>query len=125
LNEIYYPRIDQACTRMLALVVTDGQSLISDESTAAEHAVAYLAGAVPGYHLTNTCREGRYCIEKEIVADPRRDSMLQHTCFEARQGRRSDFHLYVLLSPHLAKLRDAQYGLGGRLQGPAHALRPT
>jgi glucoamylase len=107
LNEIYYPRIDRACTRMLALVVTDGQSFVSDESTATEHAVAYLAGSVPGYHLTNTCCQGRYCIEKEIVADPRRDAVLQHTCFEARQGRRSDYHLYVLLSPHLAN-----YGTG-------------
>ena len=26
LNEVYYPRVDQACTRDLGLIVTDGRS---------------------------------------------------------------------------------------------------
>src|SRR6516165_4327787 len=31
LNEIYYPRVDQACTRDMGLIVTDGQSYFSEE----------------------------------------------------------------------------------------------
>ena len=31
LNEIYYPRVDQACTRDLGLIVTDGQDFFSEE----------------------------------------------------------------------------------------------
>src|ERR1700722_7027833 len=31
LNEIYYPRIDQACTRDFGLIVTDGHSFFSEE----------------------------------------------------------------------------------------------
>ena len=31
LNEVYYPRVDQACTRDLGLIVTDGSSYFSEE----------------------------------------------------------------------------------------------
>src|SRR5271168_1861336 len=31
LNEVYFPRVDQACTRDLGLVVTDGSSFFSEE----------------------------------------------------------------------------------------------
>jgi GH15 family glucan-1,4-alpha-glucosidase len=31
LNEIYYPRVDCACTRDLGLIVADGRSLFSEE----------------------------------------------------------------------------------------------
>ena len=31
LNEVYYPRVDQACIRDLGFIVTDGQSYFSEE----------------------------------------------------------------------------------------------
>jgi hypothetical protein len=31
LNEVYYPRVDHACTRDLGFIVTDGQTLFSEE----------------------------------------------------------------------------------------------
>src|SRR5215469_8961736 len=31
LNEVYFPRVDMACTRDLGLIVTDGSSLFSEE----------------------------------------------------------------------------------------------
>ena len=31
LNEIYYPQVDQACTRDLSLIVTDGKDFFSEE----------------------------------------------------------------------------------------------
>ena len=37
LDEIYYPRVDQACTRDLGLIVTDGQDFFSEEKRHAEH----------------------------------------------------------------------------------------
>jgi glucoamylase len=49
----------------------------------------------------NTCREGRYRIEKEVLSDPRRDVVLQHVRFVPLQGRLDDYHLYVLLAPHV------------------------
>lgn len=101
LNEIYYPRVDQACSRDLGLVITDGRDFFSEEKRHASSTVSYPVDGVPAYHLANTSGEGRYRIEKDIVADPRRDVVLQQTRFTALHGRIEDYHLYVLLSPHL------------------------
>lgn len=72
-NEVYYPRLDQACTRDLGLIVTAGDGFFSEEKRHAASRVSYPADGVPLYQLTNTCVEGRYQIEKEIFTDPWRD----------------------------------------------------
>jgi glucoamylase len=102
LNEIYYPRVDRACTRDLGLIVTDGKGFFSEEKRHASSMVTYPVNGVPAYHLVNTSRDGRYRIEKDVIADPRRDVVLQQTRFIALQGKMADYHLYVLLAPHLA-----------------------
>ena len=102
LNEVYYPRVDRACTRDLGLIVTDGHDFFSEEKRHTQHQIKYLAEGVPAFHLTNTCEQGRYRIEKDIVADPRRDAVLQRTRLTPLQGALSDYHVYVLLAPHLA-----------------------
>jgi glucoamylase len=101
LDEVYYPRVDQACTRDLGLIVTDGQDFFSEEKRHTETQVTYLAEGVPAYRLVNTCQEGRYRVEKEIFSDPGRDVVLQHLRFVPLQGSLDDYHLYVLLAPHL------------------------
>ena len=100
-DEIYYPRVDQACTRDMGLIVTDGKDFFSEEKRQTAQKIEALTDGVPAYKLTNTCLDGRYRIEKEIVTDPRRDVALQQTKFTALKGRLEDYHLYVLLSPHL------------------------
>ena len=100
-NEIYYPRIDQACVRDMGLIVTDGADFFSEEKRGADSGVHWLADGVPAFRLVNTCRDGRYSIEKRIVTDPHRDTVLQQVQFIAQQGSLSNYHLYVLLAPHL------------------------
>jgi glucoamylase len=100
-NEIYYPRIDQACTRDMGLIVTDGWNFFSEEKRHTRSEVSYSAEGVPAYRLVNTCKQGRYRIEKEILADPLRDAVMQHTRFLPLQGKLIDYHLFVLLAPHL------------------------
>ena len=68
-NEIYYPHIDQACIRDMGLIVTDGATFFSEEKRDADSRVLWLANGVPAFRLINTSRDGRYHIEKEIVAD--------------------------------------------------------
>jgi len=101
LNEIYYPRLDQACTRDMGLLVTDGRAFFSEEKRDTRFEIAYLAPGVPAYRLLNTCRQGRYRIEKTIVTDPRRDALLQQIRFIPLAGTLADYHLYALLAPHL------------------------
>jgi glucoamylase len=100
-NEIYYPRVDQACTRDMGLIVTDGAAFFSEEKRHAHHKVEYLKEGIPAYRLTNACKQGRYLIEKEILSDPRRDVILQYTRFVPLKGKLDDYHIYALLAPHL------------------------
>ena len=101
LNEVYYPRLDQACTRDLGFIITDGREFFSEEKRHATSSVMYPYEGVPFYQLTNRCSAGRYRIEKEILSDPQRDVVLQRVVFTPTLGTLDDYHLYVLLAPHL------------------------
>lgn len=101
LTEVYYPRVDQAATRDLGLIVTDGRAFFSEEKRHTHQAITMLAEGVPAYRLTNTCRQGRYRLEKEVLTDPARDVVLQQVRFEALQGALTDYRLFVLLAPRL------------------------
>jgi len=57
LNEVYYPRLDQACTRDMGLIVTDGQTFFSEEKRDAQSDISQLAAGVPAYRFRNTCRD--------------------------------------------------------------------
>jgi glucoamylase len=102
LNEIYYPRVDHACTRDLGLLVTDGERYFSEEKRDARSETSQVARGVPAYRIRNTAVDGRYRIEKEVLTDPWRDVVLQRVRFVPLQGTLADFRLYVLLAPHLA-----------------------
>ncbi|MGQ0827243.1 MAG: glycoside hydrolase family 15 protein [Bacteroidota bacterium] len=101
LNEIYYPQVDQACTSELSLIVTDGKDFFSEEKRHTSHQVKYLAQGVPGYHLTNSCNMHYYRIEKEIISDPFRDTLLQRVHFFPTKRKQKDFKLFIYLTPHL------------------------
>ena len=101
LNEIYYPRIDQACTRDFGLIITDGRSFFSEEKRDANSTTRPIAEGVPAFVVTSTCTQGRYQIKKLVLADPRRDVVLQRVTFEALVGAAADYRLYALLAPHL------------------------
>jgi len=100
-NEIYYPRVDQACIRDLEMLVTDDKDFFSEEKRHTQTETQRPAEQVPAYHLTNICNLGRYQIEKDILSDPQRDVVLQRTKFTPIIGRSEDYHLYVLLAPHI------------------------
>lgn len=101
-NEVYYPRLDQANTRDCGLIVTDGGRFFSEEKRHTRSVLRPLAPGVPGFHLTNTCREGRYRIEKTIITDRYREVLLQRVRFHALAGDAGEYRLHVLLAPHIA-----------------------
>lgn len=107
LNEIYYPHVDKACTRDLQMIVTDGKEFFSEERRDTSHKIEFLARGVPGYRITNTCLQGRYKIEKEIVTDPIRNSVLQKVKFTALKGTVLDYKVHVLLASRIGN-----YGAG-------------
>jgi glucoamylase len=99
INEVYYPRLDQACIRDMGILVTDGKDFFSEEKRHTHHALEPLSEGVPACRLENTCTQGRYRIEKQVVTDPLREALLQHTRFVPLQGE--GYRLFVLLAPHI------------------------
>ena len=117
LNEIYVPRMDQAATRDLGLIVTAPGGFFSEEKRHAVHETACPIAGVPYYRLTNTCGQGRYRIEKEVIADPERPVILQRVRFTALSGRPDAYRLFVLLASHLDNHGAGNTGRAGEYKG--------
>lgn len=117
LNEVYFPRVDQACTRDLGFIVTDGKAFFSEEKRHCTFENKPFEPGVPAFQLTNTEIGGRYRIHKEVLTDPYRNVVLQKIRFEPLQGLLSDYHLYALLSPHLANYGYHNTGWVGDYKG--------
>ncbi|HEX5419079.1 MAG TPA: glycoside hydrolase family 15 protein, partial [Gammaproteobacteria bacterium] len=100
-NEVFYPRIDSACIRDMGCIVTDGSGFFSEEKRDATSAVMAVTDGVPAYKLVNTCRQGRYEVEKEIWSHPDRPALVQRTRFKVPEHGAAALRLFVLLSPHL------------------------
>jgi len=117
LNEVYFPRVDQACTRDLGLIVTDGRQFFSEEKRNCSFENRPIEPGIPVFQLTNSCNSGRYRIHKEVLTDPYRNVVLQKIRFEPLVGPMSDYHLYALLSPHLANWGKDNTGWTGDYKG--------
>ena len=101
LNEVYYPRPDNAAIRDMGLIITDGSDFFSEEKRDTTSTVQWLAEGAPAYRLINTCKNNLYRIEKEVVADPHRNTILQKISFVPLGGTLESYQLHVLLAPHL------------------------
>jgi glucoamylase len=117
LNEVYFPRVDQACTRDLGFIVTDSKAFFSEEKRHCTFENHPVEPGIPVFELTNTDNSGRYRIHKEVFTDPYRHVVLQKIRFEPLQGALSDYHLYALLSPHLANFGSGNTGWVGDYKG--------
>ena len=117
LNEVYFPRVDQACTRDLGLLITDGKSYFSEEKRHCSFANSPIEPGIPVYQLTNTSLDGRYRIEKEVFSDPYRNVVLQRVRFKPLQGKLSDYRCYALLAPHLGNWGNGNTGWSGDYKG--------
>src|SRR5205085_6597915 len=137
LNEVYFPRVDTACTRDFGLLVTDGKSFFSEEKRHCSFEVAPFEPGVPAFRLRNTELGGRYRIEKEVFADPHRNVVLQKihflglrspeqnavtnpaelTASPSSAQASSNYHLYALLAPHLGNWGSDNTGWVGGYKG--------
>ncbi|HET6195614.1 MAG TPA: hypothetical protein VFE12_07670, partial [Acetobacteraceae bacterium] len=99
LDEIYYPRVDQACTRDFGLIVTDGNGFFAEEKRDCTFEIAGLEDGVPALQLVNTHRNGRFRILKDVLTDQRADVVIQRIRLEVLEG--GPLRLFALLAPHL------------------------
>ena len=117
LNEVYFPRVDQACTRDMGFIVTNGRDFFSEEKRHCIFENRPYEPGVPVYQLTNTDMAGCYRIHKEVFTDPYRNVVLQRIRFEPLKGTLSDYRLFALLSPHLANCGYGNTGWIGDYKG--------
>ncbi|HEX6503835.1 MAG TPA: glucan 1,4-alpha-glucosidase [Terriglobales bacterium] len=117
LDEIYFPRVDNACTRDQGLLIADGGKFFSEEKRHTKSEISQLADGVPAYRLVNTCLQGRYRITKDVLSDPHRNVVLQKIRFEPLHGKLADYGVFALLSPHLANCGSHNDGWAGDYKG--------
>ena len=117
LNEVYFPRVDMACTRDMGLIVTDGVSFFSEEKRDCTFENVPVEPGVPAYRLANTHVGGRFRIEKEIFADPHRNVVLQKVKFVPLRESLSSYRLYALLAPHLGNIGSNNVAWTGDYKG--------
>lgn len=117
IDEVYYPRVDQANTRDLGLIVTAADGFFSEEKRDTTSVVHLIAPGVPGFRLVNTCVHGRYEIEKTIITDPERDVLMQRIRFRALVGRVDDYRMFALLAPHVCNQGYGNDGWAERYKG--------
>jgi glucoamylase len=99
LDEIYYPRVDQACTRDFGMIVTGADGFFAEEKRHCASEIAGLEDGVPAFRLVNTHVGGRFRIIKDILTDPRADVVVQQIRLEVLSG--PPLRLFALLAPHL------------------------
>jgi len=99
LTEVYYPTVDKANTRLLELVVADGQGLLERETADTEHRVSAPDPRALLFEQTNTSRTDRYRIRKLVITDPARPVVLLRVRFEPLSA--GPLKLFVFLDPAL------------------------
>ena len=103
LNEIYYPTIDSPQTRDMEFLVTDGETFFHEEKRNLDHRIECIERGALGYRFRNVDLEGRYVLEKEVIADPHQSVVLIHVRLDAAPEWRERLQVYALLAPHLGK----------------------
>ena len=125
LNEVYFPRVDQACTRDLGLMVTDGAGYFSEEKRHCTFENSPIEPGVPVYNLTNTSRDGRYRIEKQVFSDPYRHVVLQRITLPRAEREADGLSRVRHPCSSSRELRLRQYRVGERLQGHPYDVCET
>ncbi|MEO7411951.1 MAG: glycoside hydrolase family 15 protein, partial [Opitutaceae bacterium] len=101
-NEIYFPHVDTPNTRDLQFLITDGETFCHEEKRDLRHETEYPEKNALLYRLTNSDRDGRYRLVKEVLVDPHFPVLLIHTRVEIfDETLRGKLRVYVLLAPHL------------------------
>lgn len=102
-TETAYGRIDAAQIKDLQFLVT-GNGFFDEEKTATEHKTDYLATDTDGrplslaYRLTNTAKNNKYIIKKDIFTDPDRQTLFIRVTFTANEDNVTP---YILINPHM------------------------
>jgi glucoamylase len=101
LTEIYYPTIDRPQIRDAQFLITDGETFFHEERRDLPTTIERIEAEALGYRTTAADPQGRYTLEKEVIADPHQSCVLVKAKFTIAPPWQGKLHLYWLLAPHL------------------------
>ena len=115
LNEVYYPTVDKANTRLLEFIVTDGKSWVERESEDTTHQIEVPDTEVLSFRQINTSKNGHYRITKTYITDPERDTLLIQVRFQKLKS--GPVQLYVFYDPSInnSGMHDSGYSIDDML----------
>lgn len=116
LTEIFFPRVDCANTRDMRFVITAAGGYFADESLDADTLIDMLEPGIPAYRIRKRFRDERCDLEKIVVSDPDRSTVLQRVRL-VRGGGVTPLRLHVLLAPHVGNHGDHNDGWGDEYKG--------
>jgi glucoamylase len=100
LTEVYYPTVDRPQLRDLEFLFSDGNGLFLEEKLDLDYKIERLTPS-QGYRIRRHDSEGRFSFTKEIIVEPTRPCVLQHTKIEGNGDFLRNLKTYVLCAPHL------------------------
>lgn len=100
-NELYFPTIDSPQIRDLQFLVADGESFFCDERRGTQSWIRRLCDDSLGYVITSREQDGRFQIEKTVIAAPHAPCLLVRTKWKPADGSETQLKIYALLAPHL------------------------
>ncbi len=101
ITEVYFPTIDRPQLRDLQFLITDGRSFFHDERRDLVTRLDTLSDHALGFRVTNTDRQERYRIIKEIIADPHQTCLVVRTHLEGAPSLLPSLRMFALCAPHL------------------------
>ena len=111
LNEVYYPTVDKANTRLLEFVVTDGKSWVERESEDTTHQIEIPDTEVLSFRQINTSKNGHYRITKTYITDPERDTLLIQVRFQKLKSGPIQLYLFYDPSINNSGMHDTGYSI--------------
>lgn len=104
ITEVFYPTVDAVNTRDIQFLVTDGETFFDEERKDTDSSIEYIDPKALAYRITNTAKNRKYRIVKEVLTDPRGQSLVMKVSFEPLRGKIKDYNLYILFVPHIKNM---------------------
>lgn len=110
-DEVYYPTVDKANTRLLEFVVTDGKSWVECESVDTTHQIEVPDTEVLSFRQVNTSKAGHYRITKTYITDPEHDTLLIQVKFQRLKSGPVQLYVYYDPSINNSGMHDTGYSV--------------
>ncbi|MGE5321425.1 MAG: glycoside hydrolase family 15 protein, partial [Actinomycetota bacterium] len=101
ITETFYPTIDRPQIKDFQFLVSDGETFFHEEKQDMDTEMEPIEDHTLGYRVTNSDREGRYRLIKQIICDPHQPCLLVHVRLETSPEWKGRLRLYALLNPHI------------------------